>query len=186
MIIWFTGLSGSGKSSLSGALGKKLELRGYKVEYVDGDTFRSKNKAVNKFSRKEIEDNNKRIIKYCNSSEWRGNFILVSVIAPFEKIRRSARHLFGEHYMEIFVNCPMDILIERDVKGLYKKAQNGEIDNLIGFSDKSPYDIPLNSDLEVDTSVNSVEEIVNKIMFLVQEKQKDKLTVNGAKDDDNC
>src|SRR3989344_9215364 len=106
MIIWFTGLSGSGKTTLSKHLAEKLEDKDFSVFLVDGDTFRKNKKAKNTFTRKEILQNNYDIISHCKALTKKYDFIIVSVISPFEKTRKKARQVFKKDYLEIFVHCP--------------------------------------------------------------------------------
>jgi len=170
MIIWFTGLSGSGKTTLSDRLKKELEKLGYSVYQVDGDIFRKKRKSKNSFTRKEILKNNYQIISYCQSIFSKYDFIIVSVISPFEETRQKAREAFEKDYLEIFLSCPLEELIKRDSKKLYSKALSGEIENLIGFSKQNTYKIPKNPDLVIDTLKESVNGALNKIMGLIKNK----------------
>src|SRR3989344_3611152 len=149
MVIWFTGLSGAGKSTLSGYLKTALEKDGFSVLRVDGDLFRKKNKSD--FTRKGIVENNLRIISYCNEIQKDYDVLIVGVISPYQETRDVARKLFGKEYVEIFLNCPLEVLVKNDTKGLYARAKKGEIKDLIGFSESSPYEIPKNPDLEIRT-----------------------------------
>lgn len=170
MIIWFTGLSGSGKTTLSEFLKSLIEKAGFSVLIVDGDAFRNKKNRENKFSKEDIIQNNRDIISYCKDIYNDYDFLIVSVISPYQITRDEARANFAEKYMEVFLNCPLDVLIKKDVKGLYKKAIAGEISNFIGFSDGSPYEVPKNPDLKIDTHILSVEDSINKITTLIKEK----------------
>jgi len=164
MIIWFTGVPGSGKSTLSEKLAQVVGERGYSVHCVDGDTFREREKRKNTFSREEIIANNLRIIEYIQSISEKYDVIIVSVISPFQETREKARELFGQNLREIFLDCPRDVLIARDPKGLYAKALRGEITNLIGFSPLSPYERPEKPDLMIQTDKVYVDSAIVTIM----------------------
>lgn len=167
MIIWFTGLSGSGKTTLSNLLKKELKKLDYSVCQVDGDIFRKKERRENRFSRKDILDNNYRMISYCQSTQKDYDFIIVSAISPYEETRKKARKIFGKEYVEIFLHCPLGELIKRNVKNLYQKALKGEIKNLIGFSPSVPYEKPKNPHLIVNTSKETIREALRKILELI-------------------
>lgn len=169
MIIWFTGMSGSGKSTIAERVEKKLADEGYSVHHVDGDRFRAKTGVANTFSKEEILENNHKIIDYCNSIKNDYDVIIVAVISPFQETRNNARELFGDKYKEIFIDCPTEVLVRRDTKELYSKAKAGEITNLIGFSPGIPYERPKNPDLTIDTSKTTVAEAVEKVYNLVKQ-----------------
>ena len=156
MIIWFTGLSGSGKTTLSDRLRDSLKHEGFTVFQVDGDTFRKKEKSKNVFSKKEIIENNYKIVAYCQAIRDKYDVVIVSVISPYQQTRRRAREVFGDHYREIFLDCALKTLIERDPKKLYAKALCGKIDNVIGFSPQSPYECPQKPDLTIHTDSMSI------------------------------
>ncbi len=163
MIIWLTGLSGSGKTTLSNLLKEKLTKDGYTVEWYDGDRVREELKIVSDFSKEGILKNNHEIINRINKVKEEADFILISLITPYQEVRNYAREIFGKEYFEVYIKCDKNTLIERDTKGLYKKALNGEIDNLIGFSEKIPYEEPLNPDLILETNLITPEEAIRKI-----------------------
>ena len=121
-IIWFTGLSGAGKSTISNYLFKILKKKKFKVLKVDGDIFRKKSKNKNKFTFKNIIKNNLKIIGYLRKKHNKYDFILVSVISPLKKTRFLAKNIFKKNYFEVNVHCSFRTLIKRDTKGLYKKA----------------------------------------------------------------
>ena len=163
MIIWFTGLSGSGKSTLSDGLKETLEKAGFSVYQVDGDIFREKHNKGASFSKEHIIENNLKIISHCQDIKKDYDFIIVAVISPYQETRDKARKIFGKDYFEVFLNCPLEVLVKNDIKGIYKKAQLGEIKDLIGFSESSPYEAPKNPDLEIKTDKTSVEDSVKMI-----------------------
>ena len=136
MVIWFTGMSGAGKSTLAKALFSDLKNSKYLVHHLDGDVFRNNNENTSTFNKKNILMNNLLIVQNCKKIITEYDFVLVSVICPYEESRNYARKIFGSGlYYEIFVDCPIEELIRRDTKGLYKKAIKNEID-VIGFSRK--------------------------------------------------
>ncbi len=170
-VVWFTGLSGAGKSTLSNYLFKQLKKKNFKVKQIDGDTFREKKKTKKKFSKKEIIKNNHEIINVIQKIQKRYDFILISVISPLLQTRRFAKNKFKKKYFEINVFCKIKTLIKRDTKGLYKKAIEKKINNLIGFKSKiryqkSTYDVTkINTDkLTIKNAASIVfKEINNKI-----------------------
>lgn len=170
MIIWFTGLSGAGKSTLAGGLKEILENLNFSVYVADGDVFRQKKKKENRFSREDIVKNNLEIISHCKKIEHEYDFVIVAVISPFQETRDIARETFGDKYLEIFLDCPLDVLIKKDVKKLYEKAKTGEIKNLIGFSPVSPYERPTNPDVVIKTNEVSISDSMKVILNALKEK----------------
>jgi adenylylsulfate kinase len=168
MIIWLTGLSGSGKTTLSRLLSNKLESQGYSIEGYDGDRIREELKIESDFSKEGILKNNFEVIDRINQVKDRVDFIVISLITPFKVVRDYARKIFGKNYFEIYVKCDKDTLIRRDTKGLYERAINGELDNLIGFSDKIPYEEPTNPELIIETNLVSPEAAVQKVLNALQ------------------
>ena len=167
MIIWFTGLSGSGKTTICSILMNKLKSDGYSVEWYDGDRVREELKIESDFSKEGILKNNFEVINKINNVQENVDFILISLITPFNEVRQYARKIFGKEYFEVYIKCDKDTLVKRDTKGLYKKALNGELDNLIGFSDKIPYEEPSDADLILETNSISPENAVEKIYEVV-------------------
>jgi len=163
MIIWLTGLSGAGKTTISSLLMDMLKSDGYSVEWYDGDRVREELKRESDFSKDGILKNSFELINKINTIKGKVDFILISLITPFNEVRKYARKIFGKEYFEIFVKCDKNTLIERDTKGLYEKALNGELDNLIGFSDKIPYEEPSNADLILETNLISAKNAVEQI-----------------------
>lgn len=167
-VLWFTGLSGSGKSTLADKLVSYLKNKGQKASIFDGDTIREELHKTLDFSPEGIKENNRLIVKLCKKHQAEYDYILVSVIAPFTESRKNARKILGDDYVEIYVKASLDSVIKRDVKGLYKKALVGQIDNFIGVSINVSYQEPENPDILVDTDVESEEEsfeIILKQLF---------------------
>jgi len=163
-VIWFTGLSGSGKTTIANKKKERLELMGKSVRIIDGDDIRkSKHKRLG-FSRDDIRENNRLIAELARDAMEKFDFVLVSIISPYREDRMMARSIVGGNFVELFVNCPIEECINRDAKGLYRKALNGEIDNFIGVSKLRPYEPPTNPDIEVKSDQLNIEECVEKIL----------------------
>jgi adenylyl-sulfate kinase len=168
--LWFTGLSGAGKSTLSLPIAEKLKELGYKVELLDGDVVRTNLSKGLGFS-KEDRDTNIRRIGFVAQILSRNEVVAITAaISPYRDVRDEVRKLItndGAGFVEVFVKCPIDVLAERDVKGLYKKAIAGEIKNFTGVSD--PYEEPMNPEVVVDSSKEKVEDSVAKIIARLKE-----------------
>jgi adenylylsulfate kinase len=169
MIIWFTGLSGAGKTTISSILMNKLKNDGYSTEWYDGDRVRKELKRESDFSKDGILKNSFELINKIKATKEKADFILISLITPYNEVRKYARKTFGKEYFEVYIKCDKDTLIKRDTKGLYKKAFNGELDNLIGFSDKVPYEEPSTPDLILETNLMSPDDAVEKIYNVLAE-----------------
>lgn len=165
--IWFTGLSGAGKSTLANALEKRLFSMGKHTMLLDGDNVRM---GLNKnlgFDEKDRIENIRRIAEVAKLMNDGGLIVLTSFISPYRLDRRNAKEIIGENYFEIYVSTPMDECEKRDVKGLYKEARAGHLSQFTGIS--SPYEVPENPDIIVDTSINSVEQCVEYILEGLEE-----------------
>jgi adenylylsulfate kinase-like enzyme len=166
-ILWFTGLSGVGKSTLSKILGIKLTKLSFKVKIIDGDIFRTKNKNKNNFSKNNILKNNLLIIDYIKKIQKKYDFILVSVISPLLITRNLARTKFGLNYFEIFVKCKIKTLEKRDTKQLYARAKKNIIKNLIGYNSNIKYEVSKYKKIIIDTDkltkFKSINLIIKKI-----------------------
>ena len=163
-VLWFTGLSGSGKTTIALELRKKLESLKKNVEILDGDVVRDTTHKDLGFTRDDILENNRRIAILANSRKSFVDFVLVPIISPFIEGRENARKLISDNFFELFINCPIEYCIQRDVKGLYKKALSGDIDNFIGISRSVPYEEPENPDIELDTHANNVIDCTEQII----------------------
>ncbi|TKJ31783.1 MAG: adenylyl-sulfate kinase [Chloroflexi bacterium B3_Chlor] len=164
--LWFTGLSGSGKTTLARAVERMLRDRGFKVEVLDGDVVRTNLSKGLGFSKEDRDTNIKRIGFVCKLLTRNGVVAIGSAISPYREVRDFVRQDIGR-FVEVYCRCPLDVLIERDVKGLYKKALDGEIDNFTGVSD--PYEEPLNPEVIADTDREAPEESVGKIIGKLEE-----------------
>ena len=162
-IIWFTGLSGSGKTTLSDVFSKKLTKLNYKVMKVDGDTFRKKNKNLQKFTKKNITENNISIINYIKKIKQNYQYIIVSVISPLIRTRLKAKNCFGKDYFEIYVKCSIKTLIKRDTKGLYSLAVKKKLKNLIGYNSKIMYEQSKYKKIIINTEKNNLKKCIGII-----------------------
>ena len=163
--LWFTGLSGAGKSTITDILEKRLKESGLKVEVLDGDIVRTHLSKGLGFS-KEDRDTNIRRIGYVASLLARNGVITITAaISPYIDVRSEVRDMH-ENFIEIFAKCPLEVVEKRDVKGLYKKARSGEIPQFTGVSD--PYEEPINPEITVSTDSGTPEdrasEIINYLM----------------------
>jgi adenylylsulfate kinase len=167
-VIWFTGLSGSGKSTIADSLEQKLHDAGIRTFILDGDNIR---KGINKdltFSDSDRTENLRRIGEIAKLMGEAGLVVLAAFISPFKKDRQLVRDIIGdENFIEVFVNTRIEVCEERDIKGLYKKARNGFIPDFTGIS--SPYEKPDNPDIEL-TENNSVEDAVSVIFEYIKHK----------------
>ena len=165
--IWFTGLSGSGKTTVSNILEETLKRSGYKVEVLDGDVVRTNLSKGLGFSKEDRDINIKRIGFVCNLLSRNGVIAIAAAISPYREVRDSVRELVGDNFVEIYCECPLEVLVERDVKGLYKKALAGEIKNFTGVSD--PYEEPENPEIIVYSSKEPPEESAERILqYLIE------------------
>jgi len=162
-IIWFTGLSGAGKTTLSINLYKKLKKLKFKVKKIDGDIFRKKKVSVKSFTKKNIIENNIQIINYIDKVKGHYEFIIVSVISPLIRTRMLAKKRFGKNYYEIYVKCSVKVLVKRDTKGLYKLADQKIIKNLIGYNSKIIYEKSKYRKIIINTEKNNIENCINII-----------------------
>ena len=164
--IWFTGLSGSGKSTLSEIIETRLKARGRNIEVLDGDIVRTHLSKGLGFSREDRDTNIKRIAFVC-SLLTRNNVICISAaIAPYREAREWARKEIG-NFVEVYVNCPLEVCRQRDVKGLYKLVDEGKIKNFTGVDD--PYEEPEHPELVIETDKETVEESVARIFAKLEE-----------------
>lgn len=159
--VWFTGLSGAGKTTISQVVAQKLKDAGYKLEVLDGDIVRTNLTKGLGFSKEDRDENIRRIGFVSNLLTRNGVIVIVSAISPYRAVREEVREKIG-NFVEVFVNAPLATCEERDVKGLYKKARAGEIKMFTGVSD--PYEAPLTPEIECRTDLEDLDESVNKVL----------------------
>jgi ATP sulfurylase/adenylyl-sulfate kinase len=164
--LWFTGLSGAGKSTLANAIIGRLQAQGKRVEILDGDEVRTNLSKGLGFSKEDRDTNIRRIGYVAQLLSRNGSVAITAAISPYRAIRDEVRQRIGD-FVEVYVRCPLDTLVARDVKGLYKKALAGEIKEFTGVSD--PYEEPLNPEIVVDSSKESIEESANIILSRLHE-----------------
>ena len=164
--VWFTGLSGAGKTTISKAFAEKLRLHGCKLEILDGDVVRENLTKGLGFSKADRDENIRRIGFVSHLLTRNGVIVLVSAISPYSEIREEVKQKIGD-FVEVYVNAPLAVCEERDVKGLYKRARAGEIKNFTGIDD--PYEPPLNPTVECRTDLEELEESVAKVFNKLEE-----------------
>ncbi len=171
VLIWFTGLSGSGKSTLANALEVYLHNQGVPTYLLDGDNIRT---GLNKdldFGEEGRRENIRRISEVSKLFLDAGVLVLTAFISPFKEDRQAARDMVGDaNFVEVFVECPLEVCEERDVKGLYAKARKGEIPNFTGIS--SPFEEPETPTVKVNTADNTLEECLKKLINKILPKLK--------------
>ncbi|KZK15772.1 adenylyl-sulfate kinase [Meiothermus taiwanensis] len=159
--MWFTGLSGAGKTTLARALEVLLYEAGYPVEHLDGDVVREHLSKGLGFSREDRDTNIRRIGYVANLLAKHGVLVLVSAISPYRSTREAVL-AEAPRKLEVYVDAPLEVLIQRDVKGLYARALRGEIAHFTGISD--PYEPPLNPDLHLRTDQMSLQECLDRLL----------------------
>jgi adenylylsulfate kinase len=164
LTIWFTGLSGAGKSTIANALAEELRAQGRRVEILDGDVVRENLSKGLGFSKEDRDINIRRIGFVAELLTRNGVVVLVAAISPYRAVRDEVRAMVGR-FLEVHVDCTLDELTRRDVKGLYAKAIAGEIKNFTGVSD--PYEPPLDPEVRVDSSTETMEESLARVLDAV-------------------
>lgn len=164
--VWLTGLSGAGKTTIGRGVEEELRRQGCKVEVLDGDIVRQNLTKGLGFSKQDREENIRRIAFVAHLLTRNGVIVIVSAISPYQQIRQEVQQKIG-HFIEVYVNAPLDVCEQRDVKGLYKKARLGEIRNFTGIDD--PYESPLSPDVECRTDRESPEESIAKVLAKLRE-----------------
>ena len=166
IMLWFTGLSGSGKSTLAIALERELYNSGILCRILDGDNIRTGINNNLGFTEADRVENIRRIAEVAKLFVDCGVVTIAAFISPPEQIRQMAADIIGkDDFFEIYVNTPLEVCEERDVKGLYKKARQGEIKNFTGIS--APFEAPLNPAITIDTSACSLEESINLLKKII-------------------
>jgi adenylyl-sulfate kinase len=168
-LIWFTGLSGSGKSTIANLLEKELHKQGVHTYTLDGDNLR---RGLNKdllFTKEDRIENLRRTAEVAKLFLDAGLVVIAAFISPYNKTREDIKAIVGsDYYIEVFVNTPLEVCEQRDVKGLYKKARAGTIKNFTGIS--APFEIPTNPTIEVETLKEPPEEAVVRILDVLKRK----------------
>lgn len=169
VVIWFTGLPSSGKSTLAHAVEEELFKHGHLSYVLDGDNIRH---GLNKnlgFSPEDREENIRRIGEVAKLFASAGLIVITAFISPYSKDRDKARHLLEDgRFIEVFVKVPLEVAEQRDPKGLYKKARAGEIQEFTGIS--APYEEPLNPELVIDTNKLDLDRSRDEVVFYLEEK----------------
>ncbi|WP_337957271.1 adenylyl-sulfate kinase [Roseivirga sp.] len=169
LLVWFTGLSGSGKSTLSNLLEVELHESGYKTYALDGDNIRQGLCNDLAFTEEDRVENIRRIGEVARLFLDSGVIVLSSFVSPFEKDREAVRKLVGpENFVEVFVDCPLEVCEARDVKGLYKKAREGKIKNFTGIS--SPFEVPEKPDVVIKSAEEDPKDSLQKLLNIVEPK----------------
>ena len=163
--VWFTGLSGAGKTTLSAAVADEIRARGQRVEVLDGDAVRANLSKGLGFSREDRDTNIRRIGFVARLLTRNDVAVVVAAISPYRAVRDEVRAEIGK-FVEVFVRCSLDELIRRDVKGLYERALRGEVAQFTGVSD--PYEEPLSPEVVVDTDQEGVEQSVATVMAALE------------------
>jgi adenylyl-sulfate kinase len=164
--VWFTGMSGAGKTALAKLLEAELRTRGLRAERLDGDIVRQSLTRDLGFSKEDRNKNIERVTFVAKLLTRNGVAVLCSFISPYRAVRANVRKEVG-NMVEVYCYAPLETLMERDVKGLYKKAIAGEIENFTGISD--PYEEPENPDVTIDSSTETVEESLAKVLSKLEE-----------------
>jgi adenylylsulfate kinase len=164
--VWFTGLSGAGKTTISRAVEKELRTQGYKVEVLDGDVIRQNLSKGLGFSKEDRDENVRRIGFIAHLLTRNDVIVLVCAISPYLALREEVRHIIG-NFLEVYVNSPLSVCEQRDVKGLYKKARAKEIKYFTGIDD--PYEPPFYPEVECKTDQESITESAAKVLAKLKE-----------------
>lgn len=178
-VFWFTGLSGSGKTTIAEAVAERIKTSGLKVLLLDGDKMRDSHTRLLGFAPEDIEENNMIIAKTCLRYEKEFDVILVPVISPLESVRQKVKVKIGPHFWIIYFSAKLETVVKRDIKGLYAKAQSGVINNMIGFSKQgdqfvAPYEKPTTPDLDInsDSGPDRMEANISKLeKFIIKKVQ---------------
>lgn len=167
--LWFTGLSGAGKTTISEHVEEQLRARGSKLEILDGDVVRENLSKGLGFSKEDRDTNIRRIAFVADLLSRNGVPVITAAISPYRELRDEARETMGDRFIEVFVKASVEVCADRDPKGLYEKAFAGEIKEFTGVSD--PYEEPLNAELTLDTENETPEESAGRIITLLEERQ---------------
>ena len=164
--VWFTGLPCCGKTTVADKVASLLKEKGKKVERLDGDIVRKSLTSDLGFSKDDRDENIKRVTFVAKLLTRNDVIVLATFVSPYRERRKKTREEIGD-FIEVYVNCPLDICIDRDVKGMYEKALKGEIKGFTGIDD--PYEEPLNPELVLNTDIETFEESVEKVLEKMKE-----------------
>ena len=164
--LWFTGLSGAGKSTIAAIVAQELRARGHRVEILDGDEIREHLSRDLGFSREDRDTNIRRIGYVAKLLSRNGVVAIAAAISPYRQTREEVRASI-DRFVEVYVNTPLEVCIQRDVKGLYKRALAGQIQQFTGISD--PYEPPLNPEIEINTVGQTPEESAAQIIAYLEQ-----------------
>ena len=167
--LWFTGLSGAGKTTISKLVEEELRTRGSKLEILDGDVVRENLSKGLGFSKEDRDTNIRRIAFVANLLSRNGVPVITAAISPYREIRDEARQMMGERFIEAYVKASVETCEQRDVKGLYAKARSGEIKEFTGVSD--PYEPPESPELVIETEQQSPEDSARQILAYLEERE---------------
>ena len=167
--IWFTGLSGSGKTTISHVLAEKFENRGLPLEVLDGDVIRENLSKGLGFSKEDRDINIRRIAFVADLLSRNEVPVITAAISPYREIRDEARELMDGRFIEVFVDTPLEECEKRDVKGLYAKARSGEIPEFTGVSD--PYEAPESPEITIETVDQTPEESARQVLVYLEERE---------------
>ena len=165
-VVWLTGLPGSGKSTIGRKLADELRSLGWRVEYLDGDLVRPWLSPEAGFTREDRVRHLTRVAYVSHLLARNGVAVVAAFVSPYRDVREKARDVIGD-FIEVYVKCPLEVCIERDPKGLYRRALAGEIKHMTGLDD--PYEEPDNPEVVVDSSTMDVDECVGRIMSYLRE-----------------
>jgi adenylylsulfate kinase len=166
--LWFTGLSGAGKTTISKLIEEELRSRRHRLEILDGDVVRENLSKGLGFSKEDRDTNIRRIAFVADLLSRNGVPVITAAISPYRETRREARALMGERFIEVFVNASVEVCAERDTKGLYAKAFSGEIKEFTGVSD--PYEVPEHAEITVDTENQEPDESAAQVLAYLEER----------------
>ncbi|MSO40652.1 MAG: adenylyl-sulfate kinase [Solirubrobacterales bacterium] len=167
--LWFTGLSGAGKTTISKIVEEELRARRSRLEILDGDVVRENLSKGLGFSKEDRDTNIRRIAFVADLLSRNGVPVITAAISPYREIRDEARETMGDRFIEVFVKASVEVCADRDVKGLYAKAFSGEIKEFTGVSD--PYEEPLSPEIVLETETETPEESAGRLIALLEERQ---------------
>ena len=163
-------MSGAGKSTIAINTYNQLKKFDNKIKILDGDEIRDKMPVKLGFSPSDIEQNNMRIAKLCQELQPLNDIIIVPIISPFILVRQKVKNIIGKNFFEIYIKTSLSRVIKKDVKGLYKKALNNEIENFIGIDPSVPFEPPIKPDLIINTESTSLNQSVEKLINFINDK----------------